>query len=447
MTILIVLTRFTTQSMIELIRTKPAYLIFIIISFGIIVYGGDSTLFLLPIFALVVYGGKNLIYPFAALLLLLPLADSTFAFAQDAYNTRPVLLILLGILILTNNSIKSKIDWSLSAFIPYFVIVAYYAFELSSINEILKPISYFLVIAITPVVVKSILQYDKESFLRTVILLYTLVFIFSFLNIEENQTLQNYGRFSGIFNTPNALGIFSFLFFMLSTIVFKFHPALFTKAERYFVTGIIVAGVIYSRSRSGMFAILIFWLSLIIYERHNIRGLIIFAVIAFTVSYTISFENIIRSIGLADFFRLESLETGSGRKLAFAHAWLKIKEQPLSGYGIGFTEKYFIESQELLAKKGHVGSVHNSFLWVWLDLGLFGLLTFIYGWYRWFKNTFSYTKIILPVSLAVLFSVNVESWLMGSLNHVTIQLIIILSLLSSPEFFESEDRKEVDVIE
>ena len=431
--------------MLELIREKPAYLLFIVVSYLIIAYGGNSTIFLLPLLALLGYRGKNLIYPFIVLLLLLPLADSTFAFAHTAYNTRPVILILLGLLILQD--IFQRPDWSFKYFIPYFIVVAYYSFELSGITEIFKPISYFLVILITPIVVKKILEYDRDTFLRVIILLYTLVYIFSFLNLGENKALQEYGRFSGIFNNPNALGIFSFLFFMLSTLIFKFHPSLFTKAERYFVTGIIVIGVIYSRSRSGMFAIVLFWLSLIVYERHQIRGLLILFAAAFLINYTLSFENIIRELGLADFFRLESLDTGSGRKIAFAYAWQKIQEQPISGFGIGFTEQYFSEGLKELAKEGHVGGVHNSFLWVWLDLGLFGLITFIYGWYKWFKNTFSYTNIILPAGMAVLFSVNIESWLVGSLNHVTIQLIIILSLLSSSIFLASDHLSNSKIIE
>jgi hypothetical protein len=75
-------------------------------------------------------------------------------------------------------------------------------------------------------------------------------------------------------------------------------------------------------------------------------------------------------------------------------------------------------------------------------MGLFGLLTFIYGWFKWFKGVYSYTNIIIPVGLAVLFSANIESWLFGSLNHVTIQLIIILSLLSSPEFLNKDHIQE-----
>jgi O-antigen ligase len=161
-----------------------------------------------------------------------------------------------------------------------------------------------------------------------------------------------------------------------------------------------------------------------------------FALLA--ISVFISFEDIIRGLGLADFFRLESIETGSGRKLAMVEAWGQIKLNPFSGYGLGYTETYFSEKSLELARKGHVGGVHNSFLWVWLDMGLIGLLTFVYGWFRWFAKAFKFTWLILPIGLAVAFSTNVESWLMGSLNHVTIQLIIILSLLSSTDFLTQE---------
>ncbi|WP_439185739.1 O-antigen ligase family protein [Carboxylicivirga taeanensis] len=425
--------------MLELIKKKPVYLSYFILCFATIAYGGSISLVAIPIFTFLFNKHGQLLIPFFALLLVLPLADSSFAFFVQAYQLRPILLVLIGLIVFSNPYIVNKVDWSLYAFIPYFVILGYYVLDVHSFIEVLRPISYFLVIVITPVITKHILVTHKDIFLKGLILLYTLVFVLSFLTIGENAALQSYGRFSGIFRNPNALGIFSFLFFMLSTIIFKFQGHLFTKIERYFVIGIILAGVIYSRSRSGMFAIGLFWLSLWAYERWQLKGIVFLGLTAIIINYAIPFEEVIRGIGLGDFLRLESIEAGSGRKVAFEHALDKIMEAPFSGNGIGFTEQYFSESKEVLSKKGHVGNVHNSFLSVWLDYGLFGLLSFIYAWFSWFKKTSIYTTIVLSVALAVLFSANIEMWLVGSLNHVTIQLIIILSLLSSNAFYEKEN--------
>lgn len=421
--------------MLELIKQQPGIIVYIVLQYLAVAYGGSSAIFIMPALALGFYAGtKKMLYPFIALMLLLPLADSSFSFAATAFNIRPVLLVLLTILVVSQFNISPKTDWSVKAFIPYFLILGYYMLDVHGINNIFKPLSYILVIIVSPVVVKYMLTYEKDLFLRSLVLIYTLVFVFSFINIESNATLEKYGRFSGIFFNPNALGIFSFLFFMLTHLIFKFQPQLFTKPERIIVTALILLGVIYSRSRSGMFAIIIYWSTIYVFERWQIKGVIIAGLTMVIVSYVTSFEDIIRGLGLAEFFRLESLETGSGRNIAMQEAWQQIKQNPIDGYGIGYTEQYFTEHHERLAKKGHIGGVHNSFLWVWLDIGLLGLTTFIWGWFRWFVITYKYTILILPVGVAVAFSTNVESWLMGSLNHVTIQLIIILSLLSSPLF-------------
>lgn len=427
--------------MIQLLREHPGVIIFSIIVYLVMALGGDSSIFLMPLAALIGFViTRKMLYPFIALMILLPLADSAFPFAGLAYNARPLLLAVIILLILTHPTIRPKTDWSLNYFIPYFIVIIYLSMQSIALTPVYKSFSYLLVIFATPVVVKHLINHEKDTFLRSLILIYTLVYVFSFINIETDQTLQEYDRFSGIFNNPNALGIFSFLFFMLTHLIFKFQPQLFSRPERNIVTGLILVGVIYSRSRSGMFAIAIYWASTFIYSRWRFQGLLSFAFILFSVSVFLSFEDLIRGVGLGDFFRLESLETGSGRKLAMQEAWTQIKENPVSGYGLGYTETFFSEKFMELARKGHVGGVHNSFLWVWLDMGLIGLLAFVYGWFRWFATSFKYTLLVLPVGLAVIFSANVEGWLMGSLNHVTIQLIIILSLLSSPAFlYETSD--------
>jgi O-antigen ligase len=429
--------------MLELIKRQPGIIVYVVLQYMAVAYGGNSAMFIMPALALGFYAAtKKMLYPFITLMILLPLADSTFAFAPIAFNIRPVLLIILTLLVISQHFIHPKTDWSLRAFIPYFIILGYYLLGVSSSSTIFKSLSYILVIVITPVIIKHMMETERNNFLRSLVLIYTLVFVFSFLNIETNASLQGYGRFSGIFFNPNALGIFSFLFFMLTYLIFKFQPHLFTKPERYIVTILILAGVIYSRSRSGIFAILIFWASIYIYGKWKINGIIVAVFILVIMSMVTSFEDIIRGLGLADFFRLETLETGSGRKIAMEEAWMQIQKNPIDGYGIGFTEKFYTENQLAMQKKGHAGGAHNSFLWVWLDMGILGLLTFIWGWFKWFANTYKYTLLILPVGIAVAFSANVESWLMGSLNHVTIQLIIILSLLSSPLFLNLSEQAD-----
>lgn len=429
--------------MIQFIKRETGIIIYVLIQCFTIVYGANAAIFVMPALAIAAFLlTKKMLFPFIALILLLPLSDSTFAFAKVALNIRPMLMLTITLLVILNQAIHPKTDWSVRGFIPYFLVLFLYLLAVSNTTNIFKALSYMLVIIVTPVVIKHMIEYEKQNFLQSLVLIYTLVYIFSFITIGTNTSYQGYGRFSGIFANPNALGIFSFLFFMLTQIIFKYQPQLFTKKERYVVTILILAGLLFSRSRSGMFAIAIFWLSTFAYEKWRLKGLITVVLALFLLNTVVPYKQIIAGVGLSGFLRLESLEKGAGRNVAFAAAWNQIKEKPIEGYGIGYAETYYKENQKKLNLKGHVGGIHNSFLWVWLELGLFGLLSFVYGWFSWFRKTFQYTDIILPVGIAVVFSVNIEPWLMGSLNHVLIQLIIILSLLSSPSFFSTENQSD-----
>ena len=77
---------------------------------------------------------------------------------------------------------------------------------------------------------------------------------------------------------------------------------------------------------------------------------------------------------------------------------------------------------DYLERMGHQGGVHNSYLSMWFNVGIVGLLIY----FRSFVLLFIKAAKLLPISTAVmfsvLFSVMYESWLVGSLNPYTIIL-------------------------
>ena len=46
---------------------------------------------------------------------------------------------------------------------------------------------------------------------------------------------------------------------------------------------------------------------------------------------------------------------------------------------MGATELLYKENYQLLSRLGHQGNAHNSFLTIWYDTGIIGLLGFITG--------------------------------------------------------------------
>ena len=173
-----------------------------------------------------------------------------------------------------------------------------------------------------------------------------------------------------------------------------------------------------------------------------------FVVILAAYQYVFSnFELIIRTLGLGEYFRIETLANGSGRDVAWSFAWEKIQDNFFLGKGFAYDEVLFynISNSDSLSILGHQGNAHNSYLTIWLNTGIIGLFLFARGFLLAFFKGAKNTIISLPVMFAVLFSANFESWMAASLNPITIQLWIILALLISPVFNEDRKQKEIAV--
>jgi O-antigen ligase len=217
---------------------------------------------------------------------------------------------------------------------------------------------------------------------------------------------------------------------------------LISKTDKVLIYGLILVSLILSGSRGGIFSILIFTAFYTISKRSRLLAILTVSIMALTYSTLEKFlPEIIEAFGQEKYFRLKTLETGSGRDVAFEFAWENIQKDPYSGKGMGYTEKLMKDNADELSEEGHQGNAHNSYLTMWLDTGLFGLLAFLFGWAFWFYKANRNSFYALPVAFGVLFSTNVESWLAASLNPYTIQLLIILTLLNSREFIYGNEKE------
>ena len=121
-------------------------------------------------------------------------------------------------------------------------------------------------------------------------------------------------------------------------------------------------------------SVLCFLLFTRLYRLSPYFGFIILIII--TISYQLvfqNFESIIRYLGLGEFFRIETLETGSGRNVAWAFAWQNIQDNFFLGKGFAYDEALFSKYEQELSVLGHQGNVHNSYLTLWLNTGVIGL--------------------------------------------------------------------------
>ena len=144
--------------------------------------------------------------------------------------------------------------------------------------------------------------------------------------------------------------------------------------------------------------------------------------------------NIIVSLGLGEQFRVETLETGSGRVIAWKFAWDEIQHNFFFGKGFSYNEYLFRKNYDYLSRLGHEGMAHNSYLTIWLDTGFVGLLLFLVGLVSIFLKAAKRSRLSIPVLYAVLFSNYYESWITASLNPFTIQLVFILTIIFIYDF-------------
>jgi len=139
------------------------------------------------------------------------------------------------------------------------------------------------------------------------------------------------------------------------------------------------------------------------------------------------------SVQLFDVFNLEqavridTLLTGGGRFFAYDFAWTQIQDSYWFGKGFNYTEFLVDKYAEYLASNNSVGNLHNSFLTLWLDTGLTGVILFLLGWVIVLRKLPD-KLIIYPIFFTAMFSAYFESWLAGSQNPYTPLLLAILAL-------------------
>ncbi|PCJ83885.1 MAG: hypothetical protein COA57_10375 [Flavobacteriales bacterium] len=191
----------------------------------------------------------------------------------------------------------------------------------------------------------------------------------------------------------------------------------------------LLLSLVLSQARTSLFTVLIFFFFNYLYKYSAFLGFLIFLISMFI--YQVVLNNIIEIIlflNLEEYLRIDTIEGGSGRYMAWDLAWKNIQKNFFIGKGFVFATDLFHRNYVPLSKLGHEGGVHNSYLNFWLDTGLIGLILYIGGFFMLFIKAAKRNKVALPIMYAVLFSITFESWLTASLNPFTIIFVMIVTL-------------------
>ena len=365
-----------------------------------------------------------------------PVKNATYDDLQFAKDLKSLIPVFLFLFYLRDRDSFPKIPSLFWYFTPFFLIaIISLNYSINFSVGIQKTISFILMYFCIPIYVVKLHNDYNEKFWKALI-----TFVIGMLSIGiflglfvPSIGLLSDARFKGVLGNPNGLGIFLNMTFIIWILVKELDLAKFTRNETIYVLLIIFWSLLWGGSRNGMMSVFLFYL---MYRFIKVNWFIaIIVLIAF-----LSFDNLIFEffLGVIDFFNLESyfrvdsLEEGSGRKIAWVFAWGEIvRDNFLIGGGFGHDENIMRPNYEWLSRLGHNGGVHNSYLSFWFDTGLIGVLAYYLGFLIIIMRSMRFNYIALAVAVSILFNSTYESWLVASLNPFTIMLLVILTILIS----------------
>ena len=381
-----------------------------------------------------------------------PVSGATFADLKFAKTLKPLIPIFLFVFYFMNRDKFPSVSKLFTRLIPFFLI-ALIALKYS-INldvGIKKYISFVLMYFSIPMFVNYLHINYGEYFwksLFTFIIGMLSIGILLGMFIPEIGILSG-GRFKGILGNPNALGIFLNLTFILWIVIKEFNLAYFSQKENLFIIIVILISLFWCGSRNGMMSIFLFYLTYRFVKIHwAIAVVVVMSVIVFQDLIFSMFIEFLQFFQLSDYFRVDTIEKGSGRKVAWVFAWQEIQKYFFIGGSFGHDENVMRPNYYWLEKLGHNGGVHNSYLSMWFDTGVIGLVFYYLSLLINVFKSLGSNYIGLAFLVSILFNINYESWLVASLNPFTILFLIILTIfVEQLNGFASEvDSQNLDII-
>jgi O-antigen ligase len=357
------------------------------------------------------------------------------------------ILFLAMIFILKRDVFQPKLD-IIKKFIPFFIIAAICLLWAGTlIIGIQKTFSYFLIFLIVPNYVSFLYKSHGSGFFRELTWFFGLILTVSVLTKfvwPEIGIMEADGRFRGIFGNPNGIGLFTTISFVFWNIAKNYYPNEFNRWQLVFLYLLYFYCAFLTGSRSALISLFMFLALYRLFKIHAFIGFLLFSlVVIFFNDISNAMIDLLINLGYGETFRLENIEEGSGRLIAWNFAWEHINEYTFFlGGGISYDEFYFRGHYDMLERLGHQGGVHNSYLILWLNTGLIGLILYFKGFFQlWFKAS-RLSNMAFPAMLTFMFTIMFEAWMTASLNPHTTIYLCSLSILAYPFFQEDAEKEE-----
>jgi hypothetical protein len=385
---------------------------------------------------------EELLIGYFFILILSDSLDDSLLFAKSVKN---IYISILAVFFFLNMEEFQPLNKLYKIFIPFFVFSIFTM--MFSVNDsffftsVQKTISFAISFMILPNFIVKLYNEKGWPFIKRFLLfvITTLLVGFILKYISPDIASLEAGRYRGVMGNPNGLGIYCLLIYIVFFIVDDFCPDLFTKNERILFFVAILVSIYLSASRNSIIAIALFYIFQRFFSLSPFLGFVLFLITLFVMEIiSANLTSIILSLGLGGLFRVNTIEDGSGRYIAWAFAWKQIQQNFFIGKGFAYNEFYMRKNYGLLNKLGHQGGIHNSFLTFWMDQGLIGLLIYLRSYILMFIKAAKKTKFAFPVMFAISFTAMFESWLVGSLSVFAFLGIFIFTLITSDKINKVE---------
>lgn len=380
-------------------------------------------------------------------IVILALANNLSELFEFATNTRIIYLLVLSLLFLFNTKDFRPYQKAYISFAPFFIIsfiALFMEMAPSFWTGLQKTISYILMFMVVPnFFMKAYREHGSKVYKSIIYIILTLMIVGFVLRLINPEFVTIEGRYTGLFGNPNEMGIYCLLTLIIFNIAKSYDPELFSKKEKWFIYFVIFLSLFYSGSRASLGAVFIFIFFSRFYKSSSWLGFFIFLLSIYGYIWIGgNLPAIIEFLGLEEFFRLRTLEEGGGRFIAWNFAWTLIQDNFFFGRGFDWELYIFRENYMMLSKLGHEGAVHSTYLSMWMNTGIVGLITFFFTLFALIIKASKLTHWAFPFLYAIMFSITFESWLMGSLNPFTILFLIILTMISNEHMVENKPIEE-----
>ncbi len=429
--------------MIDLIRNHLAFIIIAISWVLVAVYGQALIYAWLPFTILLLKAKEQWPELLMGLLLFLVLSDMDKHINEMFIikSVKNVFIVMLALFFIIERNRFFPFSRVFNIFLPFFI----YSFFPLIWSKVMflgfqKTISYGLMFLIIPNYVLYNYRMMGWPFFTNLIRFMAMILVAGFVvSFFTDISTDIGGRFRGLFGNPNGMAIYCFLCILLFTVLISINKQAFTFREKVVLYVIFFYFLIASGSRASLAATMIFIFFARFFSYSPFLGFVVLLAI-FGVAEVISanLQPIILALGLEEYFRLNTLEDGSGRYFAWEFAWGHAQKFFVFGGGFANDEALMKYYRLYLERMGHQGGVHNSYLSFWLNVGLVGLVIFLRSFFLLFFKAGKLVPMSLAVMFSVLFSIMYESWLVGSLNPYTIVMLMIMTVLSEDEIVNWE---------